>query len=35
MGVEVEKMEVIKLGIIGSGYVVYCLDISGFMGGII
>lgn len=33
MGAEAEKTEATKSGTTGSGYVVYCLDISGSMGG--
>lgn len=33
MGAEAEKTEATKPATTGSGYVVYCLDISGSMGG--
>lgn len=33
MGAEAEKTEATKPGTKGNGYVVYCLDISGSMGG--
>lgn len=33
MGAEAKKTEATKPATTGSGYVVYCLDISGSMGG--